>query len=499
MGFPDVVMKGMSLPTKHWKVSCLVCNLIKLCSKKCWAAITVCAANATVHLNEERRYRSIRTHGMKRTIGFWRSWSLVVGTMIGSGIFLLPSVLAPYGSLSIIGWVVTALGTLLIALTLGSLSSQIDKDGGPYAFAHEVLGPLFGFLIGWGLWVSFWVSIAATSVAFAGYASTLIPAIEHDGVLRTLISLLMIWTLAIIFYFGMRGVGLTQIITTLGKLVPLLLIPALGFILGEQPINVSLVDVVSEDSFSTISKVVLITMWAFLGIEVATIPAKDTINPKRTIPRAIVFGLLAVTVVYVFATLGLWSLIPVETLSQSPSPFADAADVIFGPIGATFVAVGVMISIIGSVNGCFVGTVILPQSMADDGIAPSLFTDKNQHGIAWKSLLIAVALITLVLLMNMSSRLVGVFELLIILSTLTSLLPYAVSALADLVLQLRFSEKPISKLSFLRAIGALVFSIFVILGAGLETIIYGAVLLVAGLLLYFIFVPKLAKPASILK
>lgn len=72
--------------------------------------------------------------------------------------------------------------------------------------------------------------------------------------------------------------------------------------------------------------------------------------------------------------------------------------------------------------------------MADDGIAPSLFTDKNQHGIAWKSLLIAVALITLVLLMNMSSRLVGVFELLIILSTLTSLLPYAVSALADLVL-----------------------------------------------------------------
>lgn len=436
---------------------------------------------------------------MKRTIGFWQSWALVVGTMIGSGIFLLPSVLAPYGSLSIIGWIVTAIGTLFIALTLGSLSSQIEKEGGPYAFAHEVLGPLFGFLIGWGLWISFWVSIAATSVAFAGYASTLIPAIEHNGVLRTLTSLIMVWTLAAIFFFGMRGVGFTQLLTTVGKLVPLLLIPALGFLVGQQDINFSIADVseVSEEgAFSTIAKVVLITMWAFLGIEVATIPAKDTINPKRTIPRAILFGLIAVTFVYLFATLGIWSLLPTDTLSQSPSPFADAAEIIFGPIGATIVAIGVMISMIGSINGCLVGTVILPQSMVIDRLAPSIFTDKNKHGIAWKSLLIAIALITFVLVLNTSSKLVGVFELLIILSTLTSLLPYAASALADLVIQIRRNPKQIRKRAILRAFGALVFSICVILGAGLETIIYGVLLLLFGLVLYFVFIPRTQKPFS---
>lgn len=430
---------------------------------------------------------------MKRAFGFWQSWALVVGTMIGSGIFLLPSVLAPYGSLSIIGWVLTAAGTLLIALTLGSLSSQIDKEGGPYAFAHEVLGPAFGFLIGWGLWISFWVSIAATSVAFAGYASTLIPSIEHSGVIRTATSLLMIWTLALIFFFGMRGVGFTQLITTIGKLIPLLLIPVMGFLIGEQDIDFSVSGVSEEGFFTIVAKVILITMWAFLGIEVATIPVKDTINPKRTIPRAILFGLIAVTFVYLFATLGIWYLVPADTLSQSPSPFADAAEIVFGPIGATLVAVGVMISMIGSINGCLVGTVILPQSMVTDGLAPRLFTERNRHGIAWKSLLIAVALITLILLLNTSSQLVGLFEFLIILSTLTALLPYAASAVADLVIQMRSQPRNITTLSFLRALGALVFSVCVIWGAGLETIIYGAILLLFGLLLYFIFVPKTAK------
>ncbi|WP_448212964.1 APC family permease [Colwellia sp. MEBiC06753] len=443
---------------------------------------------------------------MEKSLGFWRSWALVVGTMIGSGIFLLPSVLASFGAISLLGWVLTALGTLLIALTLGSLSAQIDKEGGPYAYCYEAIGPLAGFMIGWGLWISFWVSIAATSVAFAGYASTLFPAIEHSGIARTATSLLMVWTLATIFFFGIRGVGITQLLTTALKLIPLLLIPSLGFLVGEQSLDNMLSVEVSDNFWQSIAKVILITMWAFLGIEVATIPAKETINPKKTIPRALFYGLLSVAFVYLFATIGLWKLLPIDTLSASPSPFADAAEIVFGPIGGVLVSVGIMISIIGSANGCLLGTVVLPQSMASDGIFPSVFTDKNRHGVAWKSLLIAVVLITGVLLLNTSSRLVSAYEILIVLSTLTAILPYAVSAIADLLLQLKRkgtqpnqyndkgkeneasnAPKPLSILSMLRAIGALVFSVCMILGAGMEVILYGVILLLAGVPLFMHF------------
>lgn len=425
---------------------------------------------------------------MKKVIGFWQSWALVVGTLIGSGVFLLPSVLAPFGSIGLLGWFLTAFGTLLIALTLGSLSSKIDKEGGPYAYCYEVIGPTTGFMIGWGMWVSLWVSIAATSVAFAGYASTLLPGIEHNGLLRTLISLVMVWGLAAVFFFGVRGVGITQLITTVLKLIPLLLIPGAGYLIGQHGLDSITTNEISNGFFENIAKVVLITMWAFLGIEVVTIPSKETIDPKRTIPRALIFGLLSVTFVYLFSTLGLWFIMPTDALSASPSPFADAATLLFGPVGGTLIAIGIMISIIGSVNGCLMGTVLLPQSMAQDGVFPALFKEKNKYDVPWKSLLIALVLISIVLLLNTSSRLVGVYELLIILSTLTAILPYAACAIADLILQLRDPNKrKVSLIAVLRALGALIFAVCMILGAGLDTILYGVVLLLAGYPVYVYF------------
>ena len=118
------------------------------------------------------------------------------------------------------------------------------------------------------------------------------PEFDHEGGLRTLISLLLVWSLASIFLLGIRGVGFLQLLTTILKLMPLILIPALGYLYGEQSIDEVLAYNEDVGFFEQISKVILITMFAFLGIEVATIPAKETINPKKTIPRALFFGLL---------------------------------------------------------------------------------------------------------------------------------------------------------------------------------------------------------------
>lgn len=430
---------------------------------------------------------------MQKVIGFWRAWALVVGTMIGNGIFLLPSVLAPYGSLSLLGWIVTAMGTLLIALTLGSLSTKVIKDGGPYAYCHEALGPLIGFLMGWGLWISYWVSIAAASVAFAGYASSIFPTIEENNSVRTLVSISMVWVLGTFFLFGgIRGMSIIQVTTTLAKLLPLIIIPVAGLLYGQQNLSFTIGLNTEENIFTSVSKMVLITMWAFIGIEMATIAARETIDPKRTIPRALFFGLLAVSFVYIFATLGVFFALPTEVLVQSSSPFADVAEMFFGPIGATLVAIGVIISIVGSVNGCFLGSALFPKSMADNNLFPKMFSAVNRNGAPWKSILVSLVLVTIVLLLNANSRLIGMFEFLIILSTLTAILPYAACAIADMLMQYN-SAGNVRPLTFIRALGALAFSVFMIVGAGFESILYGFAFLLAGVPIYLLYNQRLTK------
>lgn len=423
---------------------------------------------------------------MEKSIGFWKSWAFVVGTMIGSGIFLLPSVLAPYGSLSLLGWFLTAFGALLIALTLGSLSTRVDKEGGPYAYCHEILGPAVGFFMGWGLWMSFWLAIAASALAFSGYASALLPSLEYNGVLRTSISLLLVWSIAGIFLFGISSVGFFQLLTTILKLIPLLLIPSFGYLYGEQSLGEVLTYDTNTSFLEQVSKVILITMFAFLGIEVATIPAKQTIDPKKTIPRALFFGLLSVSFVYFFATMGIWFSLPADQLASSPSPFADAAKTMLGPVGASLVAIGIMISIIGSINGSMVASVIIPQSMAEDHLFPTLFLDKNKHHTPWKSLMIVVILISAVLILSTSSNLVSFYELLITLATLTAVLPFAACSIAELSLQIKERHlRAIQPVTFLRAVGALIFSFCMIVGGGAESVTYGLIILVVGIPIYF--------------
>ena len=112
----------------------------------------------------------------KRVLGFWRGWSLVVGGIIGSGIFLLPTLLAPYGLMGLIAWVITGAGAIILALMLADLSRRMPKIGGPYAYCREAFGDFIGFWIGWGFWISIWSAMAAVAVACVGYVGFFIPA-----------------------------------------------------------------------------------------------------------------------------------------------------------------------------------------------------------------------------------------------------------------------------------------------------------------------------------
>ena len=421
---------------------------------------------------------------MKKSLGFWRTWALVVGTMIGSGVFLLPAVLAPYGSYSLGGWVISALGSLFIALTLGSLAFKIPKIGGPYAYTYAAFGQLPGFLIAWGYWISCWTGVAALAVACSGYISVFVPVVNNVPVAGAISSIIIVWTFTTINISGVRTAGIVQLITTILKLLPLIIIAFAGLAVGNSG-NIHATNPNNESMPLLLAGVAMLTMWAYTGVESATVPADDVINPSKTIPRALITGTLTATFIYILSTFGVMALIPQHQLAESSSPFADAAKTIFGGIGEYFIAAGALISIIGTLNSLILLSGQMPLAAGLNHLFPEKFIKLNQSGTPGFGLIFASILATILIIMNYSKGLVSAFTIMILLSTLTTLIPYALSAASEIVLSRR-EKKDSKKIAI--AVLALIFSLFAIIGSGIEVILYGLILLALGLPVYYLMI-----------
>jgi APA family basic amino acid/polyamine antiporter len=422
-------------------------------------------------------------------MGFWRTWSMTVGVMIGSGVFLLPAVLAPYGSLSFLGWCLTGGGSILLALTLGHLAARTKGVGGPYAYARDAFGDLTGFLVGWGYWISIVTAIAAIAVAFAGYLAPLFPVFERHVGLQAAAALAVIWVCTAINVSGVSMGGLTQLVMTLLKLVPLVVIIGLALVAGE-PENVPAFNPGDRPVLGALAATALLTMWAFAGLEAGAVAADDVVDAQRTIPRAVVIGTITVTIVYIAATAAVMSLTPMEALAQSTSPFAEAARAL-GAWGPPFIALGALVSTSGCVNGHVLLAGQIPMALALDGLLPRRWAKRNRRGAPQGPLILSAALASLFLVFNYAEGLVAAFTFLIMMSTLTLLAPLAVAALADIRHSWRRSRA-------WAAIGvlALAYSAFAIVGSGFEVIAWGLVLMAIGAPLYYLARARLAAEPS---
>ena len=414
-----------------------------------------------------------------KPLGFWSCWALTVGCMIGSGIFLLPTVLAPYGTISFGGWLVTGGGSILIALTLGRLASRTTRSGGPYAYVHDAFGDVFGFANAWGYWASYWTGIPAIAIAFAGYLTVFFPALQDNPTGQALSALALIWTLTLINVRGLKDSSFVQLAMTVLKIIPLLAIVALGVFAG-QPANLPAFNPQQAPIIPTIAATALLTMWAFVGLESGCTPAGSCKDATRVIPRAVVIGTVTVTAIYLAATAAVMLLVPAEQLAHSTSPFADAARG-FGAWGPWLVAAGALVSTAGSTNGNIFVAGQLPMAVALDGLLPRVLGRTNSGGAPYVSLLAAATLASVLLLMNYSRGLVGAFTFLILLSTVSTLLPYLFSAAAEL----RHSWRSARGWAGVALMAAL-YAVFAIIGSGLEALLLGLGLFASGVPLYFL-------------
>jgi len=412
-------------------------------------------------------------------MGFWRCWAMSVGIMIGSGIFLLPAVLAPYGAISLLGWLVTSVAVICLALVLGRLANRTTGSGGPYAFCRTAFGDLTGFLIAWAYWLSVVLAIAAVAIAFAGYLGALLPALRNPAA-QAAVALCAIWSLTALNVHGISAAASVQLALTLLKIVPLLIIIALGAIAGSvatlPPFNPT-----DASITGAISATALLTMWAFTGIEGAVIPAADVRDPQHTIPRAVFWAAVSVAALYILATVAVMMLVPAATLSISQAPFVDAAHLL-GPWGTTLIGIGALLATLGSLNGdIFVGGQ-MPMAVAQDNLAPKVLAHRNSGNAPALPLIASSAAASVILALNYADELIGVFTLLITMSTLCTLAPYAISALAEL----KHSWRSARGWALLPAVTT-AFIVLAASGSGLTVILLGVLLGAAGIPLFYVF------------
>ena len=431
-------------------------------------------------------------------LGFWAVTSLVVGNVIGSSIFLLPSVLAPFGGLAIVSWILTSLGALFLALVFARLAAQVPRAGGPYVYTRVTFGDFAGFLIAWGYWIGLWASVAAVAVGTMSYVGALIPAVATNLTLSGAIAIGAVWLLTFVNLRGVQGAGRLQTVTTILKLVPLVAIGTLGLV-HVNPANFAPTIPPGYPSlFSAIVGATALTLFSFLGIESATVPADDVDQPARTIPRATIVGTIIVAAVYIFSTIGVLGALPPQALAASPAPYADAASAIWGNWAYFLVTIGAIISGFGALNGFILLQGQVPMAVARDRLFPARFARLSTKGVPAFGCVVSTALATMVLLSHFGGRagagaLVDVYNGIILLATFTTLVPYAFCAMAELllaVLKRRSTEGESQadgrRLWVTAGIGilAFAFAFVAIIGAGADTALRGFLGLLIGLPVY---------------
>jgi APA family basic amino acid/polyamine antiporter len=416
----------------------------------------------------------------------WMATALVVGNMVGSGIFLLPASLSSAaGPVSIFGWVFTGVGAMLLALVFARLGAKFPRTGGPYVYARRSFGDFIGFQTAWGYWIAAWAGNAAITVAFVGYLAVFWPALGTHNLLAAIVGIGVIWLLTFVNILGVRQGAQVQLVTTILKFVPLVLIGVVGLFFID---TANLKPFAPHGTWSAISAAAPLTLWAFIGLESATVAAEEVDNPEKVIPRATIIGTAAATVVYIVTTIAVMGAVPGNELANSSSPFAAAAGAMFGGSWDKVIALVALAATFGALNGWILLQGRVPLAAAEDGVFPKQFA--RVHGERRTpvfGLVVSSVLVSALTLMNYTKGLVDAFTFVILLATLTTLVPYAFSAAAQAYLYVtepELFERKLFVRDVLVATLAFAYSVWAITGSGKDIIAKGFVLLLAGIPVY---------------
>lgn len=367
-----------------------------------------------------------------RQLGLVAVLALVLGNMVGSGVFLLPTTLAPYGWSALGGWMIAIAGTLALAGCYALLSRRQPGLCGPYAFVDTAFGPTASYYSAWSYWIGVWVGNAALAVAVVSNLTVIWPGLASVPGLGAAAAVGVLLLVTGINLAGVRAVSVVQQATTAIKLVPLLAVLAIAAWLLASRGSAAVVTPPAPMNLAAVTTCVTLTMWAFLGFESATLPADKIRRPEFTVPVATIAGPALAGILYMAISAAMIGLMPAQALASSNAPFADFAAPFVGREVAALIGVFAAISALGSINGLTLAAAEMPRALAGAGQFPPRFAALNRAGAPAASLWLAGVLAACLVVMNYSRSLASLFEFTILVATSAMLLGYLAVALAAL-------------------------------------------------------------------
>jgi len=419
-------------------------------------------------------------HSQKK-MGFWSVTSLVAGSQIGTGIFLLSASMAVFGAAGLSSWLITATGAMLLALVFARLCARIPKTGGPHTFIESAFGKTLGYFSAWTYWVISWLSTPMVVISVVSYLTPILGDLHPISNLALQITILLVITG--LNLSGVQSAGRIEFIFTLLKLLPLLLVPVAGLFFFNKahfvPFNPT-----PDSTFNVINAAALLTLWGFIGVESATAPAESVENPKKTIPRAIILGTLLVAVVYIFSSVVIMGIVPPDALAQSKAPFADAAQIIFGGNWYIIISLAASIVCLGTLNAWVLTSGQIALGAANDGHLPKLFTVKNARGAPKWGLIISSLGMIPVLMVTVNQSLIAQVNLIIDVSVTAFLFVYVLSVLSYIKLFWKKQTGQVDIAGLSIGLGALAFCGWALYSSGIKMVAFASLITLAGLPIY---------------
>ena len=405
-----------------------------------------------------------------KRLGGAMSAAMVVGTMIGSGIYLLPTTLAPFGPNLVAAFAFTIAGTMCLAIAFARLAARIP--GGPFVYVCTAFGDTPAFLTMWSYLISQWTGVAAVAVAVAGAIGFVLPA-AGSGIGLTIVALGTIFILTLVNLTGARSAGWVQLGATLIKIIPLfavVLLVAVRFGTGQPVEQLTPVPI----TLAGVAAAAALMLFSLTGFESATVVANVTEDSTTVVPRATIYGTGFTGLIYLAATVAVLLLLPSAIAANSSAPFADAIAPILGNGAGAIVAIIAAISAFGTCNALLLLSAEVGRSIAGANDLPPLFRRSNRAGAPTGSLLVGAGVATLLVLASSSENFVQVYVFIALVSTVASLVLYAVCSAAALKLKAMGGWTIVALL-------ALLYSLAMFVGAGLEATLWGLGLALVGL------------------
>ncbi|MEP7088514.1 MAG: amino acid permease [Nocardioidaceae bacterium] len=373
-------------------------------------------------------------------LGLTQTTALVMGSIIGVGIFSLPYALASYGPISLLAMGLATVGAIALAMMFAVMSRRLPADGGPYAYARVAFGNGWGFANAWSYWITAWAGNAAIAVGWVYYVEKFV----NKGSLSfwsIVIALFGLWIPAAVNLTGLRNMGSFQLWTTVLKFIPLVLMSTIGLFFISSgnftPWNVS-----GDSSLSAIGGAMAICLFSYLGVETAAVAAAKVRDPARNVPKSTIYGTLASGVVYMLSLIAVFGILPTSSLAldANKASYSVAADHIVGSgsWAGNLVALAVIVSGIGALNGWTMICAEMPLAATKDGLFPKRFGSLSKRQVPAFGIIASTALASLaVILSYLGTSGASVFTTLVLMTGITAAIPYAFSALAQIVWRVR--------------------------------------------------------------